>query len=444
VLVAGRLVLIVVLLALLAPPVPANASAMPEAPNCPIYPADDVWHSNIQQMPVNPMSATWIANMGGPGRLLHPDFGGPYGYQLQVVDGATPTTRVAFDYAAESDDVPYPFTASTPIEPASDAHAFMLNRESCLLYELFAASWNGGSPTAGSGAVFDLKRHDLRPSGWTSADAAGLPIWPGVLRYDEVARGLVDHAIRFTAQRTDRSFVWPARHQAGAASDVSLPPMGARFRLRADFPFDGFGPQTQVVLMAMQRYGLILADNGSNWFFQGSVDPRWSDQLISELKRVPAGAFEAVDASSLMLDPNSGRVPAAATNQGLLAGWHSTWQQQSPYLVMSPGQVAGFWIRFSNSGTETWQRGIWGKQANLGLNGDDKLPYRLGMAADWLWDDRIATTTAPTVAPGEIAEFRFNVRAPVIPGTYRLNLRPVIDGTVWMEDQGVFWLIVVR
>src|SRR5438445_503676 len=117
-----------------------------------------------------------------------------------------------------------------------------------------------------------------RPSGWTSADAAGLPIWPGVLRYDEVARGLVDHAIRFTAQRTDRSFVWPARHQAGVASDVSLPPMGARFRLRADFPFDGFGPQTQVVLMAMQRYGLILADNGSNWFFQGSVDSRWSDQ----------------------------------------------------------------------------------------------------------------------------------------------------------------------
>jgi len=353
VLVAGRLVLVVVLLALLAPPVPADASAMPEAPNCPIYPADDVWHSNIQQMPVNPMSATWIANMGGPGRLLHPDFGGPYGYQLQVVDGATPTTRVAFDYADESDDVPYPFTASTPIEPASDAHAFMLNRESCLLYELFAASWNGGRPTAGSGAVFDLKRHDLRPSGWTSADAAGLPIWPGVLRYDEVARGLVDHAIRFTAQRTDRSFVWPARHQAGAASDASLPPMGARFRLRSDFNVAGYSAQTRVVLTAMQRYGLILADNGSNFYFQGQVDSRWSDQLISELKRVPAGAFEAVDASSLMLDPNSGRVPAAATNQGLLAGWHSTWQQQSPYLVMSPGQVAGFWIRFSNSGTET-------------------------------------------------------------------------------------------
>src|SRR5438874_1047797 len=325
---------------------------MPQAPSCPIYPSDDVWHSNIQLMPVHPMSDTWIANMGGPSRLIHPDLGAyPYGYQLQVVDNTTLTTRLSFGYADESDDVPYPFTSTTPTEPASDAHAFMLNKDTCVLYELFDASWNGGRPTAGSGAVFDLKSHALRAAGWTSADAAGLPIWPGVLRYDEVARGLVDHAIRFTAQRTDRSYVWPARHQAGAARDPALPPMGARFRLSANFSFEGWMP---------------------------------------------------------------------------------------------PGQVADFWIRFSNSGTETWQRGVWGKQANLGLNGDDKLPYRLGMAADWLWDDRIATTTAATVAPGEIAEFRFKVRAPTDFGTYRLNLRPVIDGTVWMEDQGVFWLIVVR
>jgi hypothetical protein len=283
-------------LALLLPARPAAGSAMPEAPNCPIYPSDDVWHSLVQGLPVLPQSATWIANMGGPSRLLHPDFGAyPYGYQLQVVDDSTPTTRVTFGYANESDDVAYPFTATTPIEPASDAHALMLNKDTCVLYEMFSASWNGGRPTAGSGAVFDLKKHDLRPSGWTSADAAGLPIWPGVLRYDEVARGLVDHAIRFTAQRTDRRFVWPARHQAGAASDPSLPPMGARFRLRGDFPFAGFSPQTQVVLMAMQRYGLILADNGSNWFFQGQTSSGWSDQLISELKRIPAGAFEAVD-----------------------------------------------------------------------------------------------------------------------------------------------------
>ena len=425
-------------------PLPANASAMPEAPNCPIYTDDDVWHSNIQLMPVHPMSDAWIANMGGPSRLLHPDFGGPYGYQLQVVDNTTPTKRLAFGYADESDDVPYPFTAMTPIEPASDAHAFMLNRDTCVLYELFDAAWNGGAPTAGSGAVFDLKRHDLRPSGWTSADAAGLPIWPGVLRYDEVARGIVDHAIRLTAQRTDRSLVWPARHQAGATRDPNLPPMGARFRLKADFPFAGFSPQTQVVLMAMQRFGLILADNGSNWFFQGQVSDKWSDQLITELKRIPAGAFEAVDASSLMVDPNSSLAVRGKYGVALEPGWHSTWQGQSDYLIMSPGQVADFWIRFSNSGTETWQRGVWGRQANLGLNGDDKLPYLLGMNADWLWDDRIATTTAATVAPGDIAEFRFKVRAPTSRGVYRLNLRPVIDGTVWMEDQGIFWIIDVR
>ena len=441
---ARRLLSLLVVALLLVPARPAAASAMPEAPNCPIYPDDDVWHSNVQQMPVHPMSDAWINNLGGPSRLLHPDFGGPYGYQLQVVDNTTPTTRLAFDYADESDNVPYPFTASTPIEQGSDAHAFMLNRDTCLLYELFSAAWNAGRPTAGSGAVFDLKKHDLRPSGWTSADAAGLPIWPGVLRYDEVARGFVDHAIRFTAQRTDRSFVWPARHQAGARADATLPPMGARFRLKREFSFAGFSPQTQVVLTAMQMYGLILADNGSSWFFQGEVSNGWSDQLIGELKRIPAGAFEAIDGSSLMLDPNSSRVTPVARNQGLKAGWHSTWQGQSDYLIMQPGSVANFWIRFSNDGTETWQRGIWGRQANLGLNGDNKAPYRLGMAANWLWDDRIATTTAATVAPGEIAEFRFSVRAPLARGVYRLDLRPVIDGTIWMEDQGVFWIIDVR
>src|SRR2546423_2477603 len=297
----------------------------------------------------------------------------------------------------------------------------MLNRDACVLYELFAASWNGGRPTAGSGAVFDLKRHDLRPAGWTSADAAGLPIWPGVLRYDEVASGVVDHAIRFTAQRTDRGYVWPARHQAGAARDASLPPMGARFRLRSDFNLAGYSAQTRVVLTAMQRYGLILADNGSNLYFQGQVDSRWSDQLISELKRIPAGAFDAVDACSLMIDPNSG-LARGASGVALESGWHSRWLTQSDYLVMSPGQVADFWIKFTNTGTETWSRGIWGRQANLGLNGDDKVPYRLGRAANRLWGGRIATTTVPLGAPGEAREFPVQVRAPMNRGTFRLKI----------------------
>src|SRR5260221_5812369 len=172
--VSRALAFLAVLALLLPRAVPVAASSMPEAPNCPIYQPDDVWHSLVQQLPVLPQSSTWIANMGGPARLLHPDFGAyPYGYQLQIVDNTTPTTTLTFDYADESDRVAYPFTASTPIEPASDAHALMLNKDTCVLYELFNASWNGGPPAAGSGAGFCLQTHDLRPSGWTSADAAG-------------------------------------------------------------------------------------------------------------------------------------------------------------------------------------------------------------------------------------------------------------------------------
>ncbi|HYH50076.1 MAG TPA: hypothetical protein VEG38_11070, partial [Acidimicrobiia bacterium] len=184
------------------------------------------------------------------------------------------------------------------------------------LYELYAADWNGGRPTAGSGAVWDLRSHALRPSGWTSADAAGLPILPGLLRRDEVAAGEVDHAIRLTARRTDRSFVWPARHQAGAARDPALPPMGAWFRLKADFDLSRFRPDTQVVLRAMQRHGLILADNGSDWYFTGTSEPGWDTALLNQLKTVPAGAFEAVDTSPLMADPDSGRVVSGGPTPG--------------------------------------------------------------------------------------------------------------------------------
>src|SRR5205085_9125946 len=204
-------------------------------------------------------------------------------------------------------------------QASGDRHALMVDKDTCVLYELYDANWNNGQPTAGSGAVFDLRSNALRPDTWTSADAAGLPILPGLLRLDEVQAGRVDHAIRFTAARTDRSFIWPARHQAGAANDPNLPPMGARFRLRAEFNMAGYRPDTQVVLRAMQHYGLILADNGSNWYFQGEAVNNWDDGFISDLKRVPAGAFEAVDESSLMIDQNSGQyrgAPAAGPTGG--------------------------------------------------------------------------------------------------------------------------------
>jgi hypothetical protein len=265
-----------------------------------------------------------MGNMAAGTTHLHPDFGPsgeamPYGIPWTAVPGSHAKVTPTFDYADESDPGPYPFGPETPIEggqqSSGDRHALMVDRDACVLYELYAANWNGGHPTAGSGAVFNLESNALRPATWTSADAAGLPILPGLLRLDEVQAGHVDHAIRFTAQRTDKSFIWPARHQAGAANDPNLPPMGARFRLRGDFNMAGYRPDTQVVLRAMQHYGLLLADNGSNWFFQGTAENGWDDGFISDLKRVPASAFEAVDESSLMVDANSGQyrgAPAAA------------------------------------------------------------------------------------------------------------------------------------
>ena len=306
---------------MLAAATPAWASAPPAAPGCPILPADNVWHADISGLPVHARSGAWMASANAASTHLHPDFGPsgesmPYGIPWTAVPGSHAKVTPAFDYADESDPGPYPFGPETPIEggqqSSGDRHALMVDRDSCVLYELYAANWNGGRPTAGSGAVWDLRSDALRPRGWTSADAAGLPILPGLLRRDEVAAGDVDHAIRLTAARTDRSFLWPARHQAGSAADPALPPMGAWFRLEASFDISRFRADTQVVLRAMQRHGLIVADNGSNWYFTGTSEPGWDVGLLDQLKTIPAGAFEAVDTSSLMADPNSGRVASAA------------------------------------------------------------------------------------------------------------------------------------
>jgi hypothetical protein len=183
----------------------------------------------------------------------------------------------------------------------------VVDTSTCTLYETWDTQYAGGGSTAGSGAIFRLTSNALRPAGWTSADAAGLPILPGLVRYGEVQAGAIRHAIRFTVQHTDRSFVWPARHQAGSASDASLPPMGARFRMKSGVDTSHFSAQAQVILTAMKHYGLILADNGSNWYFQGDTDPGWGSGVLSELKTIPAGDFEAVDEASLMVDPNSGQ-----------------------------------------------------------------------------------------------------------------------------------------
>ena len=241
---------------------------------------------------------------------VHPDFGsGLYdgqkiGIPYVVVSGTTPKSRVAFDYADESDKGPYPIPANVPIEgdpnpDGGDRHALIVDRSTCTLYELYALHRAGGGWAAGSGAIWSLGSNKLRPAGWTSADAAGLPILPGLARYGEVAAGAIDHALRFTAERTRDTYIYPARHQASSSSDPALPPMGLRVRLKASFNTVGFPRQARIVLEALKRYGMILADNGSPWYLSGAPDPRWSNDDLHSLGRLTGADFEVVDTSRL-------------------------------------------------------------------------------------------------------------------------------------------------
>jgi hypothetical protein len=292
----------------------ARAVPHPQAAGCRIFPDDNVWHSMVTGLKVHKRSKQWIRAMGGKSQLLHPDFGPsddpdhPYGIAYNIVDGSHPKYSVDFSYGDESDPGPYPVGADTHVEHGSDRHALVIDKDDCVLYEIFDFDWNGGDPQGGSGAVWDLNANALRPRTWTSADAAGLPIFAGLIRRDEIETGIIDHAIRVTAEETDQRFLWPARHQAGARRDPSLPPMGARFRLKKKFPMSGYHPETKVVLRAMKRYGVIVADNGSNWYFGGAEDIGWPDQVLNELKSIRAGAFVAVATGKMKVSPDSAAV----------------------------------------------------------------------------------------------------------------------------------------
>ena len=303
--------------------------------NCPAFPSDNVWNTPITTLPIDSHSAAWLASMSSSTTNLHPDYGPsgnprqPYGIPWVVVRRATSFTRLTFQYASESDHRPYPLTASTPIEVGSDRHALMVDPYSsasssrCTLFETFATVYRPhGRSSAGSGAIWNLTSNVLRPAGWTSADAAGLPILVGLVNYNEVASGSMDHAIRFTAACSQQSYLWPARHQAGRAS-TNCPPMGTRFRLNASFtlPTSQCSAFCQTVVTTMKTYGLILADNGSNWYFQGTADRHWTYNEVDQLKSIPANQFIAVDESCLMVNANSGLAlqpgtPAYTTNCG--------------------------------------------------------------------------------------------------------------------------------
>lgn len=272
----------------------------PTVNSCPVFPADNAWNKDISALPAHPNSQVYIKSIGLDARL-HPDFGETitYGIPYNLVSETPKKVSVRFLYASESDVGPYPIPPNPRIESGGDKHLIVLDSATCTLYELYNASLVGNSWRADSGAIFDLRSNALRPDSWTSADAAGLPIYPGLVRYDEVASGQINHALRFTAPRTQNGYIHPATHQAGE-NNLALPPMGLRVRLKADYDISSFSPSAQVILTTMKKYGLILADNGSSWFVSGVSDRRWNDEYLNELKKVPGSAFEAVDTGKII------------------------------------------------------------------------------------------------------------------------------------------------
>ena len=280
------------------------ALRLPSAPHCPVFPKSNPWNRRVDRLPVARNSAAIIASIG-VNTGLHADFGSglwegrPIGIPFDVVRRKTPRSRVTFEYSDESDHVGYPIPKRVHIEGGSDHHALLVDRSACRLYELGGLERLGGRWHAWAGATWSLRSNKLRPAGWTSADAAGLPIFPGLARYDEVWRGVIDHALRFTVERTRRAYLYPARHYASSLTDPNLPPMGLRVRLKASFDLRPFPRQARIVLVALKRYGMIVADNGSNWYITGAPSPGWSNDQLHTLGRVKGSDFEVVDTSTL-------------------------------------------------------------------------------------------------------------------------------------------------
>ncbi len=287
----------------------AAGHSLAGAPHCPVFPRSNQWNLPVDKLPVAKNSDALVRSIGID-KPVHADFGsgtyagGPIGIPYTVVSGHQRRFHVRFQYADESDRGPYPIPRNVPIEggrkSSGDRHAIIVDRTHCRLYELYALHpAKGGGWRAGSGAIWNLRSNHLRPKTWTSADAAGLPILPGLARYDEVKRGSIDHALRFTVEQTRRAFIYPARHYASSDTDPNLPAMGQRFRLKASVNISRFPRQSRIVLRALKRYGMIVADNGSSWFISGAPSPGWNNDDLHTLGRVSGRDFEAVDTSSL-------------------------------------------------------------------------------------------------------------------------------------------------
>lgn len=271
---------------------------------CTVFPTDNSWNQDVSSAPLDSNSSNYISNiLANGGQNLHPDFGGngQYGIPYSIVGGEQPKVPINFtDYGSESDPGPYPIPTSAQVEGGSDAHVLVVDKDSCTLYELYGAAKVGNGWNAASGAIFDLKSNKLRPEGWTSADAAGLPIFPGLVRYDEIANGEINHALRFTVSKTQAGYIHPATHFASSSTDSNRPPMGLRLRLKANFDTSKYTGESLIILKALKKYGMIVADNGSNWYITGATDKRWNDDNLNQLKGVPGSEFEVVKTGAII------------------------------------------------------------------------------------------------------------------------------------------------
>jgi len=285
------------------PKPPAASGAKTILGGCQVFPSNNPWNENVSNLPVSPMSAEYIASIDSTKQFLHPDFGSnpTYGIPYSVVPASQKFVPITFNaYGDESNPGPYPIPLNAPVESGSDHHVLVLDSGNCMLYEMYQAQQEGAGWVCASGAVFNLNSNALRPNGWTSADAAGLPILPGLALYNEVAAGVINHALRFTVDETQEGFIHPATHYASSSTNPDLPPMGLRLRLEASFSLAGFTGEALVILKALKTYGMIVADNGSSWYISGATDPRWDDNNLDELKTVPGSAFQVVETGPIL------------------------------------------------------------------------------------------------------------------------------------------------
>ncbi len=384
------------------------AAQAPTVGQCTVFPADNIWNTPIDQLPLDANSAAYVTTIGAA-TSVHPDFGSglysgaPIGIPFITVPGTQTKYPVTFQYADESDPGPYAVPLNAPIEGGSqstgDRHAIAIDTDHCILYELYDATPQTASWTAGSGAIFNLLSDALRPATWTSADAAGLPIFPGLLRYDEIAAGVIRHAIRFTVPHTRNTFIWPARHEASSLTGTQYPPMGQRFRLHASFNISTFSPTNQIILKAMQKYGIILADNGSAWYISGAPDSRWDNSDLHNLGLVHGSDFEAVDESALMINPDSGQA-----------------KQSSVYVTVAPSTASvniNAMQQFSATVSNAADQSV--SWAVNGVSGGS-------MTAGWITSSGNYTAPAVVPSPATVTVQAASLIAPTAMGTATVTI----------------------